>query len=183
MKRRIFLISILALILLGFIIVDTYGLFETNSEATKNLSVGKWVILLNDNDVTLDEDITLDDFTYETVSHVEPGYFAPGVEAYLDLVIDATGTDVALEYEIEFDDSEFVDHPNIELTITDNANNTVLNSNTITGTIGLTGSRTLSLRLTLDWVDDPLYDDIDSELIDAEAAIHMSMSFSQLLQE
>ena len=183
MKKRIFLISVLAFILLGLVIVDTYGLFETEGNATKNLSVGKWVILLNEEDVTLSEEISLDDFVYTTPSHVQPGYFAPGTTAYLDLELDASSADVAMEYEVEFDASELLDHPNIVLTIDDVDNNTTLNSSTITGTIGLTGSRTRNLRLNLNWLNNSSYDEADSELIDSEVTIYMDMSFSQLLQE
>ena len=60
MKKRLWLLSILAAIILCSFIVESYGLFETEGSAEGVFSVGKWVIEVNDVNITQTRTITLD---------------------------------------------------------------------------------------------------------------------------
>ena len=113
MKKRLWLLSILAAIILCSFIVESYGLFETEGSAEGVFSVGKWVIEVNDVNITQTRTITLDDFLYTGNQHIESGYFAPGSTAYFDILIDARSTDVSVEYDLSIDDSPIEDYPNI----------------------------------------------------------------------
>jgi len=184
MKKRLIFGSIFALILLCLAIVDTYGVFETNASATSSFNIGSWEILLNGNDISLNQDITISDFVYQNNTHIEDGYFAPGSTAYLDLVINASNCDVAMEYELELDTSEFDDYPNISLVVTDMATNTVISGDTVQGQILLNSqSKIVTLRFSLVWTDNVLYDESDTSLIDASLSFNVSANFSQLIEE
>ena len=184
MKRRLVICGLFAVAILCLAIVDTYGLFETNATATSTLDIGEWVILLNGNDLSVNQDVSISNFTYQNNSHIEDGYFAPGSTAYLDLIIDASDSDVAMEYELDIDTSEFDDYPNISLVVTDLSNNTVITGDTITGQILLNNpTKTISLRFSLVWTDNVLYDESDTSLIDASLAFNVDANFSQLLEE
>ena len=183
MKRRIWLFSLFTLVLFSLIVIETYGLFETNAIGVTDFSVGKWIIKVNNEDISLSEEITLDDFEYEYNAHIEEGYFAPGSVGTLELEIDASLSDVALEYTIDFDTSALDDYPNISLTITDEANNQTV-SGSYTGTIYVTdNNRVIDLLLSLEWENLSQYDESDTELIGSDAVIGMSVNFSQLLDE
>lgn len=184
MKNRLWVYFSFALVLLCFVMVETYGLFETNSSGTGGFSIGKWVIVLNNEDISLERSITLDDFIYEENSHIESGFFAPGGVAYLDLIIDASNTDVSLEYEISFDDSEFDSHPNIGLSFTDLQTNQVIVGDTYSGTISVSAqNKIIRLRLNLEWDDNSSYDDADTELIDGTLSCLVNVNFTQLIEE
>ena len=183
MRKRIWLLSILALLILCTLIIDTYGLFETNSSSESEFNIGRWIILLNDADISLNRTITLDDFTFTGNQHIENGYFAPGGSGTLDITIDATDTDVAVEYTIEFDTSQLDDHPNITLSITDTNTNEEIQGDTFTGTMLLTDDRELDLTLAITWTHNDLYNENDSELIDNPISIPVDITFSQLINE
>ncbi len=183
MKKKLWLASIFSLIVLSLIIVNTYSLFETNTGGTSLFSVGKWVILLNEADISLSREITIDDFSYTGDQHIENGYFAPGGTATLELTIDATNTDVALEYEIDFDTTPIVDYPNMTLTITNLDTNQVMNGSNYTGTMYLDDDREINILLSLIWENDDDYDETDSELIDNPISFTMNINFSQLIDE
>ena len=74
MKKKLFLMAVFALIVTMFVIADTYGLFETNAVALKNLDIGLWQILVNDVDVAVNETISLSDFNYSVSQHTDSGF-------------------------------------------------------------------------------------------------------------
>ena len=184
MKRRFILVGAFAIILLCLVVVDTYGVFETEATASSVFDIGNWEILLNGNDISLEQSITLSDFIYQNDSHIEDGYFAPGSTAYFDLVINASNCDVAMEYELDIDTSEFDDYPNISLVVTNLDSNTVISNDTISGQILLNSvSKTLTLRFSLVWTNNALYDESDTSLIDGSLAFNISAYFAQLIEE
>ena len=184
MKKRLLLSGILLLLLTSLTIIDTYGLFETNGEATSNFEVGKWQIKLNGEDVTLDEDISINDFEYEVSSHTEEGYLAPGGKASLDLVIDYSNTDTALSYEIDIDTSDLEDFPNLVLKVYNNKTNEEITGETITGTCLLNVvDKTEELRLELEWINDEEYDLNDINVLEKNVSLKVHMHFSQLSEE
>ena len=182
MKRKIFILAILALIVTFFVVADTYGLFETNAVAEKNLDIGLWKILVNNVDVAVNETISLSNFNYSVSQHTDSGYFAPGMDCWFDLVIDMSEAEVSVEYELEIDDSEIDDYPNIYFSIMDVDTNQTITSNTYSGVSLLSDiNREITLRIYLNWDDDPLYDESDSTLINGELNFPISANFIQYL--
>ena len=176
--------ALVALIFTMFVIADTYGLFETNAVALKNLDIGMWQILVNDVDVITSNTISLDDFNYSASQHTEDGYFAPGMNLYFDVVIDMTSTDVSVLYELEIDDTDIQDFDNIYFSILDVDSNQILNSNSYDGISLLSDNgRIKTLRIYLNWDNDPDYDESDSSLINEELDFTISASFMQYLGE
>ena len=74
MKKRLYVIGLILLIITFIVIKNTYALFETNATGDASFQVGKWVIKLNNRDISLDKLITLDDFVFNNSSHTEEGY-------------------------------------------------------------------------------------------------------------
>ncbi len=181
---KIIIIGFFALLLTTIAVIDTYALFETNGNATKNLTIGKWNILLNNIDVYENRTITLNDFVYTNGIHTQSNYFAPGSSAYFDLIIDASATDVSVAYDFTIDDSQIVDYPNIYFIITDMSNNQQINANTFSGIIPLSSqTRTKTIRITLNWTNDPDYDESDTSLIGENLAFTIDAHFEQYIEE
>ena len=182
MKKKLFLIAIFALTVTMFVIADTYGLFETNSAAIKDLDIGLWQILVNNVDVAVNETISLSNFNYSVSQHTDSGYFAPGMDCWFDVVIDMSHAEVSVDYELEIDDSEIDDYPNIYFSIMDVGSNQTITSNTYSGVSLLSDSnRVKTLRIYLNWDDDPSYDESDSTLINGELNFPISANFVQYL--
>ncbi len=64
MNKKIFLCAGILLLITILVATNTYALFETNANADANFTVGKWVIKLNNRDISLDKILTLDNFVY-----------------------------------------------------------------------------------------------------------------------
>ncbi len=165
-------------------VVDTYGLFETNSTGESQLSVGKWKIKVNQTDVTFSESITLNNFVYSQNQHVDDGYFAPGRSAEFEITIDASESDVSVEYDLEIDDSQIEDYPNIYFSILDMDTNETITDTIFSGVIPLGASnRTKRIKLFINWDDQLQYDESDTSLIDEELSFVISANFRQYLGE
>lgn len=182
MKKTIWIISIFLLLLTTIIIIDTYGLFETNAEATSELTIGKWKIKINGSDASLTEQITLNDFTYSANQHTADGYFAPGRNAEFEIEIDTSECDVSVDYDLLIDDSEIEDYPNIYFSIEDMDAGTQIISNSYSGVSLLNdASRVKTLKLYLNWVNNPQYDESDTSTIGSTLSFIIDADFKQRL--
>ena len=184
LNNKIVVVVLFVLMLTMLVVVDTYALFETDASANKELPIGEWVILLNNYDVSQTRTITLNDFTYTNGVHTQSNYFAPGSSAYFILTIDASDCQVSVGYELEIDDSDIADYPNIYFTITDMSNNQAITSSTYSGMLLLSSqNRTKQLKITLYWDNDPLYDESDTSLIGEDLAFTINANFIQYVGE
>lgn len=184
MKKKLIILGIIFAIITFFAIKGTYALFETNGEGEANFEIGKWVIKLNGKDISLSKIITLDDFTFTSSEHTENGYFAPGSTAEFEIDIDVSESDVSVEYEIEIDDSSLDDYPNINFKIYDLDTNEEMLSNSTSGVMELDNPvKTKSLKLVLEWENDPDYDESDTSLIGEELMFNTRVNFKQYLGE
>ena len=182
MKKKIWIVSIFALLLTLLVFTDAYGLFETNAAADSELSIGKWKIKVNDVDISLAETITLDDFTYSVSQHTADGYFAPGRSAQFEIEIDASECEVSAEYTLEIDDSAIEDYPNIYFSIEDVDTGNTIVSSSISGTVLLSDvNRVKTLRVYLNWVNDPAYDESDTSTIGKTLSFIIDADFKQYL--
>lgn len=167
------------LLTIGFT-AKTYGLFETNPIATPNLTIAKWKILVDNQELETEKEITLSDFEFRENEKVEDGYFAPGTEATYEIEVDTSESEVAIDYEIIVDSSALEEHPNIKVTVTDMQTATSSGSSTFTGTINLEDLNTKRyLKISIIWEDDSNYDEKDTELIDQELPIKLKAKFTQ----
>lgn len=184
LKQGFILIFIFLILLFTLVTIDTYALFETNASGEKNMSIGKWKIFLNHNDVSTTKTITLSDFTYNNGTHTEDGYFAPGSSASFDIIIDASRTDVSVEYTLDIDDSQITEYPNMYFSIVNTKTNEEIESNTYTGVIGLNETdRTVTIRISIVWEDNLEYDESDTSLIGTELAFVIDANFKQYVGE
>ena len=184
MKRVLWLLSIACLLLGIVILVDTYALFETSAEGEVEQDIGKWKIEVNDIDISLQRVITLSDFAYSATTHTANNFFAPGRSATFDIEIDTSECEVSVEYQLDIDDSEIEDYPNIYFSIKDMDTNQVLSTNTFSGVIPVTSqNKVKNLQISINWLNNSSYDESDSSLIGGELAFVIDANFRQYIGE
>lgn len=184
MKKKLYVLGLAFLIITFITIKGTYALFETNATADTDFQVGKWVIKLNNKDISFEKLITLDDFVYINSEHTEDGYFAPGSRAEFELNMDVSLSDVSVEYEIEIDDSALVSYPNIHFKIYDVDTDEEMLSNNASGVIHLDDeNKVKKIKIVLEWVDLEEYDESDTSLIGETLAFDARVNFKQYIEE
>lgn len=184
LKRIVLICCIFVLFIATLALIETYALFETNASAISNLTIGKWVIEINHTDVTLEETLTLNSFTYTSGIHTQPGYFAPGSTAELLMEIDVSETDVSVIYELEIDDSVIRNYPNLTFSVLDLDTNQELETLGYRGLIPLSSqNRVKRLKINLNWNDDILYDESDTSLIGGNLGFNIRANFKQYVGE
>ncbi len=104
MKNILRIGAFLFLLILVYTIVDSYGIFKSNIGSDVQANLAKWQILVNGSDVSGEAtEFNLNDVNWTSNTGVVPGKAAPGLSAYFEILIDPTGSEVAIEYEIELD--------------------------------------------------------------------------------
>lgn len=107
MKKVLKILTLVMLIITIIKIGDTYSKYYTSAN-TSNLSkdIGEWIIKVNEMDIYSEDgdtvELTLENFGNFTNPNTDPTKISPGNKGYTDIVIDPTGTDVAVRYDIEF---------------------------------------------------------------------------------
>ena len=185
MKKRLFLIALFMACITMLYVVKSFALFETEGSATSELTIGKWTILINNEDVTFSESVSLNSFVYDSDAHVRPGYIAPGNGGTFTIDLDASDTDVTMACTIEMDDAELEDHPNIWVETENTTKQNLINSDTDYMVIinhNDTVKNTI-VTYSLNWENNSLYDEEDTELIDGEINVYFNVHCEQYLGE
>ena len=104
MKKNVkILLSSIVLLLFSIIIYSTYAIYKTSKTAIVSKKAADWVVKVNNDDIVSDYLYVFDstDITWDnSYSSAKTGTIAPGSEATISLVIDATGTEVPVEYSV-----------------------------------------------------------------------------------
>ena len=156
-KKIIFLIFCVSILLCILTMQETYAKYSTSNNATSNMSIARWRILVNNFDVR-------NDLSAETViqpvfsgnNNISDGYIAPTANGYFDIIIDATETDVTFDYQISLNQN--ASNQVVDLVITgyslDNGEVINFNNSNITGTINKTdANKTKQVRVFVTWND------------------------------
>ena len=177
MKKIDKLILVLAcLSIFLFVISKSFASLESKVDAKSTVYVGKWNILVNNQNLNsvYSDDITLDDISWESNSHVSDGMAAPGRRGVISFEVDPTDTDVAVKYTITFRDHS--DDPSYLLTIrgisTDGTPLVRSGEFSYTGVFSLQDIRsgnTKTISIDVEWVNDESNNESDS-LIGSQSA-------------
>ena len=156
-KKIIFLIFCVSILLCILTMQETYAKYSTSNNATSNMSIARWRILVNNFDVR-------NDLSAETViqpvfsgnNNISDGYIAPTANGYFDIIIDATETDVTFDYQISLNQN--ASNEVVDLAITgysiDNGEVVNYNNSNIIGTINKTdANKTKQIRVFVTWND------------------------------
>ncbi len=95
-RRAIFIAIVLVLVL--YLIGNTYSKYSTEGIANAKANVAKWAVVMKSGETFLNsttQDIT---FTVQENNNVVPGKIAPAVTAKAEVELDLTGTEVAVDF-------------------------------------------------------------------------------------
>lgn len=139
---------LLSVATLGIIGGNTYAKYFTKIDGEGNAEIAKWSFKAN-NTSTFMENIQLSN-TYNT-SVLKNETIAPGTNGSFDIVLDATGADVAIDYAITFDN--LVNKPtNLKFTYDGTTKSSLEElEDLLKGRITLDDSRTKTLTIYWSW--------------------------------
>lgn len=153
-------------ILTFFLLVSTYGIFESGIFRDTLMKVAAWKIKINNSVVTNEEKtFSIDDIVWNSSNNVLEGKVAPGMDGYFDITIDPDETDVSIKYDIIYDiDTLNSVNPSLKVTKIEeiNGNNlTITDKNTYTGVIDIENRKTHIIRTYIKWEDIEINNDND----------------------
>lgn len=119
MKKLLTILVLIMLIISFYQITSMYALYREELDGDYNTLLGIWSIKVNETDITsggqnIEFEIADDQLNYVENQYIQAGKIAPDGEAYFDIKIDPTNTDVSIIYTIDVK-SDVVSNVNIEL--------------------------------------------------------------------
>ena len=99
LKRKILIILLLLLILLIGLLGTTYSKYITQVEGRGVIEVAKWAFLVNGQTATMTNINLAQTYNSNTVI---PNRIAPGTKGSFDIIVDATGSEVGIDYDVKF---------------------------------------------------------------------------------
>ena len=178
-KRKIaFFVALMSLFYCLTFMQDTYAKYLSSATATTNLTIARWNILVNNQDVANNSNFS------ETISpvfqgstYIAPDVIAPTAEGYFDITINANNTDVSFSYTISLDTSDCtIEDLEITKYVFNNTEYTY-NGGNIVGNILLTDvNKSVTYRFFVKWNDDAATE-VMNNADDTEVAIDGTSSF------
>lgn len=100
-RKMTLLVAIISLLFCFSTINETYAKYNTSLEGKTNMSVARWHILVNNQDVRNNSSTSTElTPTFLGTKHIAPDVIAPTSEGYVDLIIDSSQVDVSFSYRI-----------------------------------------------------------------------------------
>lgn len=165
-RKIIFFVALMSLFYCLTLMQDTYAKYISSASANADLTIARWNILINNQDILSDSNFT-DTIvpTFTGTTNIKNDVIAPTAEGYFDIVINGEDTDVSFDYTI----SLAYAHENTvtDLVITkyliDGVQYTYT-SGDITGTVLHNDSdKTKEIRFFVEWDDDESTQTMDNE--------------------
>ena len=154
-KKVIMLIACFCVLLCILTLQETYAKYTSAVNETTDITIARWRILVNDFDIRSNSSTTnLITPVFSGNANISSGVIAPTAEGYFDIVIDATGTDLAFDYTISINNSD--DSPVSDIRVTNctlNGNNIAITNGNVSGRILLSDQRVNTLRVYIEWYD------------------------------
>lgn len=159
-------------ILTFFLLVSTYGIFESNIFRDTNMKIATWEVEINGSVVTNEQKkFNMEDIKWNTSGNVLEGKVAPGMDGYFDIQINPKKTDVSIKFDLVYD-VEYLKTINPAIVITKveelNGHELILTDKyTYTGVIDLEKIKkntTYTIRTYIKWEDIEENSDNDYQL-------------------
>jgi hypothetical protein len=166
---------------------ETYAKYISSASANANLTIARWNILVNNQDIVNNSNFT-DTIvpTFAGTSNIRSGVIAPTAEGYFDITINGDNTDVSFSYSVTVSNanSNTVDDLIITKYVIDNVEYQY--NGAITNSILLNAvNRSVSIRFYVKWNDDVATQTMDNDADTAEtvngvAAVRVDVNVIQL---
>ena len=167
MKKVYILISLIMLLVTFYEVANTFAKYTSEAEATAEIQAGAWVIEINSSDVSSSNSnrlFIINSLTYPSNAYVLSNKIAPSSSGYFDIIFDASGTSVAVRYDVTIDFSaldisDAIDFDSATVLVSGGDPIPLVRTgeNTYSGIISLSNvvnERSVTTRYYLSWVDD-----------------------------
>lgn len=192
-KKLIIILAGLSLLLCILTVKNTYAKYLSVATSTTSMSVARWKILVNSQDIRSNSNISqVITPVWQENPHINNSIIAPNSEGYFEMVIDYTDADVSFTYDIAV-------RPNPTSSVQDliatgysiNGNSTIYpltRTQNIIGTVLQTDTqRTLTLKVYIKWDDsenETMDNSQDTAATNSEnpAKLDVNLQFRQLFE-
>lgn len=106
MRKTWILVGIIMLIVTSYEIIKSYAKYVSEGEAVAEKQAGAWVIKVNDTNISNSNNSTtfnINNLVYPSNQYVVEGKMAPSSTGYFDIIIDPTGSSVAVRFDVTLD--------------------------------------------------------------------------------
>ena len=106
MKKLLTILLLIMVIISLLQIANMYALYKQENQGDYSNLLGVWSIKVNGSDISsgdqnLTFNMTEDNLIYLDSAHVKSQKMAPGTQAYFEIIIDPTNTDVSVIYQLD----------------------------------------------------------------------------------
>ena len=170
MKKHIMVLAPFFFLIGIYLLIGSYGLFESERTNTSQIDIAKWQVKVNDDSINGSvSTFTVDNINWNSSPNVKEGKIAPGGSGYFDIVIDPNDTDVSIIYNITFDFSNLDEDQFVIDEIIELDNKPIVHTDTYTYSNIMTlddinDNETNTIRVYISWVNDENNNEKDSNL-------------------
>lgn len=191
MKKLLPFLAFGSLLVTIGLVLDSYAIFETDVKVKTETPLADWQIKINGSNLNaVTNTFNINTVNWETSGYVLPGKASPGLSAFFEILIDPTGSQVSMQYEISLDFAA-LDNEMIQFVSIKDGSGTPLTESTpgvYSGVILLADvllGNVETIRVDLNWINDEGNNAVDSGTVnqaDVEINIPVSIKVSQYLE-
>ena len=189
-NRRVkIFIALLSLLYLITLVQDTYAKYTSSANANTNITISRWNILVNDQDIKNNSNFTNTiKPTFEENENIASGVIAPTSKGYFDIIIDGTKTDVSFQYNINLALSNLNTVSDLKLTnykVNDDTTLHQIENNVISNQVLYNSdNKIIKYRIFVEWIDgdsETMNNEADTEAtINGIAAYDIAINITQI---
>ena len=183
MKGNKKILVIAVLLLLIAVSFTTYAIYKSSSAGNATVSTAAWVVKVNNTDIVANKTFTLNDITWTTPTIGKNNKIAPGDKGTVNVIIDATGSEVNVNYEIKVGTLK---NGNANIT-NENLTAVAASGSSLTGTINYstnTDAMKVTVPLEVTWVaEDDATEDGQNDTDIATAAKSITLPIEVIVKQ
>ncbi len=178
-RKVVFFLALISLFYCITLMQDTYAKYLSSATENAELTIARWSILINDQDVVNESNFS-DTITpvFAGTNNIASDVIAPTATGYFDLILNGDNTDVSFRYTISIDTTDCAVDDLIITGYSINGTTYTYNGGDVTGTILLNdASKTANVRFNVSWNDDAATQTMDNAA-DTLASAEETASFT-----
>ena len=168
--KKILALSILVLLLA--VCFGSYAIYKSSGSGSSGVSAAAWVVKVNNDDIVSSNTFTLNNVTWSGTRYGQNGKIAPGDRGTLNIVIDASGSEVGVAYTVDLTQVN-TGNPNLRVA--------AASGSSLTGTIdyGSTMTETVTLDVVWTGVDSDTANSADVTTAGTNISIPVTVTVTQ----
>lgn len=182
MKGNKKILTIAILLLLVAVSFGTYAVYKSSASGSTTVSVASWGVEVNDVDIVSNNTFTGVDIAWGSNTYVKSGKIAPGSVGTITIEIDASGSEVAVDYavtlgQIKYNDTAISNDAIVvrkASSSTAELSDTILYSSTASEMV-----KTITLEIVWNATDDSEQNPLDMDLSGKNLTIPVTVTATQ----